>query len=161
MHSTVYEISEHPIPANQQAALSYLPDWFYASVCDYTEKMTTSEREDSIRELEDCLGSQCSRTGNKLTFSPQFKQGYFKENFKYFKAAAKALAETEYDVFAGISPSAAFDMALNSMTESYADKHTFYVYCPERKELAPLDNWLRNIDVSKPFYLGGTINYHY
>lgn len=35
MHSTVFELSNHPVPAARQAAPGYLPDWFFCSVCDY------------------------------------------------------------------------------------------------------------------------------
>jgi len=52
-------------------------------------------------------------------------------------------------------------MALSSMNESYEDRHTFYVYCPEREELSPLDTWLRKTDLSKPHYVHDAINYHY
>ena len=35
-----------------------------------------------------------------------------------------------------------------------------YVYTPESETLQPLDTWLRSTDTSRPFYVGGTIDYH-
>ena len=161
MYSTIFEVSDHPVSAKMPSKPGYLPDWFYESVCDYTTKMSEGELEHSIEQLTSYLGPHCTRNGDKLTFSPEFKQRHFKESFKYFKAAAKALAETEYDVFSGIKPAVAFDLALNGISESYSDKRAFYVYCPETEELSPLDNWLRKTDLSKPFYVCDAINYHY
>ena len=161
MHSTVFQISHHPAQAEKPEPLQYLPDWFYETVCDCTAKISDYEREHEIQQLTQRLGSQCTRNGNKLSFSPKFKQQYFKESFRYFKAAAEALAETEYDVFAGIVPAAAFDLALSGIAESYADKRSFYVYCPDNEELSPLDNWLRKTDLSEPVYIRDAINYHF
>lgn len=160
MHSTVFEISHYP-QAKKSDAPQYLPDWFYETVCDCTAKISDYEREHEIQQLTHRLGSHCTRNGNKLSFSPKFKQQYFKESFQYFKAAAEALAETEYDVFAGIVPAAAFDLALSGIAESYADKRSFYVYCPDNEELSPLDNWLRKADLSEPVYIRDAINYHF
>lgn len=161
MHSTIFEIAKHPITADEQSSPGYLPDWLYESCCDYTTKMSTDEREQCIARLTACLGSNCIRSGDQLTFSPQFKQQYFRESFRYFKAAARALAETEYDVFAGIKPAVALELALNGISESYEDRRAFYVYCPDSKELSSLDTWLRKADLSEPVYIGDAINYHY
>jgi hypothetical protein len=123
--------------------------------------MTEAEREQSIRSLAKHFGNLCSRNGDRLCFSPALKETYFKENHAYFLAAAKALTKTDYDTFAGITPAAAFDLALNSLSESYRDKRSFYIYTPGDRGLTPLDTWLRTADLSRPFYVGGTINYHY
>jgi hypothetical protein len=161
MHSTVFEIAENPISPSSYASPGYLPDWFYCSVCDYAEPMTEAEREQSILALERHFGNLCSRDGDQLRFSPGLKETYFMENHAYFLAAAKALAKTDYDTFAGITPAAAFDLALSSLSESYRDRRSFYIYTPGNRALTPLDSWLRTADLSRPFYVGGTINYHY
>lgn len=161
MHSTVFEISSHPARKEETKSTGHLPEWFYDTVCDYTTKISPDEREHSIKQLVAILGPQCTRVGDKLMFSSKFKQGYFKESFQYFKAAAEALAETDYDVFAGIGSTVAFDLALSGIAESYADKHTVYVYCSDSEELTPLDNWLRKSDLSEPVYIGDAINYHF
>lgn len=159
MHSTVYELSTHPIPAEEQLSPGYLPDWFFDTIANYATGMSGTERADSIATLAEHFGTLCDRNGDQIRFSPLLKQHYFKERHKYFMEAAKALTQTEYNVFAGITPATAFHLALNSITESYTDKYSFYIY--EEGELSPLDNWLRSADISKPFYVGGTINYHY
>ena len=159
-HSTVFELASRPIPADQQATPGYLPDWFFGSVADYAARMSTEEREESIAALAKHLGHACTRRENRLTLLPQFKQSYFQENHRYFKAAAEALSETDYETFAGMTPAPAFYLALNGLQESYEDKRGFYVYSRDENKLLPLDSWLRRADLSKPFFVGGTIDYH-
>lgn len=159
MHSTVYELSDHPVPARQHISPGCLPDWFFGSVADYATRMSEAERADSISALAEHFDGMCTRSGDALRFSPFLKQNYFRESHRYFKAAAEALSETDYNVFAGLAPTAAFQLALSSIAESYTDRHSFYVY--DAGELAPLDDWLRRADLSAPFYVGGTINYHF
>ena len=146
MHSTVYELADHPIPESSYITPGYLPDWFFGSVADYATEMSGAERADSIATLAEHFGSLCNCNGNQLIFSPQLKQDYFKKSHQYFKKAAVALSETDYDVFAGITSATAFHLALNSITESYTDKYSFYIY--EDGDLSPLDNWLRSADIA-------------
>lgn len=159
MHSTVYELSDHPIPTKQRISPGRLPDWFFASVADYATRMSETERANRISALAEHLGGMCMRSGDALRFSSSLKQNYFRESHQYFKAAAEALSETDYDVFAGLAPTKAFHLALSSIAESYTDRHSFYIY--NAGKLAPLDDWLRSADLSVPFYVGGTINYHF
>lgn len=160
MHNTIYEISDKPIPKSGRATVGSLPAWFFDSVSDGACEFSDDEREQEIRRLSHCLGSACKWDGKKLMLSPDIRQEYFKGAFEYFKKAAAALAETEYTVFSGTVPSAAFDLALQGMAESYADKLGSYVYDPGIRELFPLDTWLRQADIEKPLYIGGIINYH-
>lgn len=160
MHNTIYEISDRPIHKKQRATISCLPEWFFQTIADSATDMDSTERTASIESLDRCFGRLCTRNGNRLLFAPNLKQEYFLESHKFFKEAAAALAETEYDVFAGIRPATAFGLALNSISESYADKFGCYVYDPDCEELFALDTWIRSVDVSKPYYIGGTVGYH-
>ena len=119
MHSTVFELSDYPIPAAQQATPGYLPDWFFCSVCDYATRMTDTERENSITALVNSFGASCSRSGDCLTFAPSLRDTYFRESLRYFKAAAAALSETDYETFAGIVIAPAFTAALNGIRVLY------------------------------------------
>jgi hypothetical protein len=161
MLSTVFELAENSIAPSSYASPGYLPDWFYFSICDYAEAMSPEERERSIQSLKRHFGDLCSRTGDRFQFAPELKASYFKEKHAYFLAAAHALTKTDYDIFAGITPATAFDLALHSLSESYQNKRGFYIYTPGDRALAPLNTWLRTADLSHPFYVGGTINYHY
>lgn len=159
MGNIVYEISERPIPANQQITPGYLPDWFFNSVCSYATKMSAAEREKSIHGLVKYFGGLCACNGDQMTFSPLLKQQYFKEKYETFKAVAKNLAETEYSVFSGVLPTEKLCLTINSLMESYTDQRGIYIY--ECGKLLPLDNWIRKAEISKPFYVGGTVCYHF
>ncbi|MBP3508317.1 hypothetical protein [Oscillibacter sp.] len=160
MHNTIYEISDKPIPKSGRATVGSLPAWFFDSVSDGACEISDGDREQEINRLSHHLGSSCTWDGKKLMLSPDIRQEYFKGAFEYFKKAASALAETEYSVFSGAASSAAFDLALQGMAESYADKFGFYVYEPGIRELFLLDTWIRSADVSKPYYVGSAIDYH-
>lgn len=159
MHNTIYEISDKPI-CKGHSTLERLPEWFFQTVADSAVDMEPNERTASMENLERCFGGLCSRKDNRLTFASDFKRAYFQDSYRFFHAAAAALAETEYDVFAGVAPATAFELALQGIAESYADKFGAYVYDPDSGELSALDNWLRSVDVTKPYYLGGTVSYH-
>ena len=58
-------------------------------------------------------------------------------------------------------PAPAFHAALNSVTESYADRFGFYVYDSDHAELLPMDAWLRTADLSMPHFVGGVMDYSY
>lgn len=160
MHSTVFELSERPVPAGRWITPGYLPDWFFSGA-DYAERMSCAEREGSIAALVDCLGGDCIRQGDCLTFAPVLRERYFRERYRCFHAAAQMLANAEYEVFSGITPAPAFLLALHGLRESYEDRHGFYIYQAARNTLLPLDRWLRSADLSLPYYVGGTIHYHY
>ena len=102
----------------------------------------------------------CVRERDRLLLSPKIRESFFRRSYLCFKAAAEALAQTEYPVFAGISPSAAFPLALSGLNESYEEPHGIYIYSTEHGTLVTLERWLRHAELSQPFYLGGTIYYH-
>ncbi|MBS5549066.1 MAG: DUF945 domain-containing protein [Oscillospiraceae bacterium] len=53
----------------------------------------------------------------------------------------------------------AFQLALDGLRDSYEDQRGIYIYSPETDSLVTLEYWLRNADLSRPFYIGGTIDY--
>ena len=95
-----------------------------------------------------------------ITISPQIKAAYFRKSYDSFKAAAKRLAQTDYNAFLEYCTDSALLLALDKLNSSYEDKQSVYIYLTELGELMPLDRWVRIADFSKPFYIGGAINYH-
>lgn len=102
----------------------------------------------------------CSRDGSKLSFAPDIKDKCFRDSYEAFKSAASMLAETDYETFAGLKENTVFQLARLGISDSYEDRFGFYIYTPESETLQPLDTWLRSTDTSRPFYVGGTIDYH-
>ena len=160
MHSTIYEFSERPISESRRATIDSLPEWFFQTVADSAADTDEITRAVQIRCLELYFGDLCMREGEQLRFVHDFKARYFRNSYPYFMAAVRALAKASYDMFSGIMPAPAFHAALNSVTESYADRFGFYVYDADHAELLPLDAWLRKADLSIPHFVGGIIDYH-
>ena len=158
MHSRIFELSHKPIKAADRMTDGDVPEWFFTTVCDYA--VPSGQREQDIDWFTGYFRGLCSRDGSKLHFAPDIKEKCFREGYEAFKSAASALAETDYATFAGLKENAAFQLARFGLTDSYEDKFGFYIYTPESQALQPLDSWLRNTDTSKPFYVGGTIDYH-
>lgn len=159
MHSTIYEFSKQPISKKRWATIDCLPEWFFQTVADSAADTDDIPRAVQIRCLEQHFGDLCIRDGEQLRFVHDFKVRYFRNSYPYFMAAVRALAKASYDMFSGIIPAPAFHAALNSVTESYADRFGFYIYDADRAELLPLDAWLRKADLSKPYFVGSVIDY--
>ena len=104
--------------------------------------------------------SFCVRRGDEFILSSQMKEAFFRCRYHYFKAAAEILAQIDFDVFAGFSVSCAFHLALAGLNDSYEDRHGIYIYSTETEELVTLERWLRNADLTHPFYIGGAIAYY-
>ena len=99
------------------------------------------------------------------TFKPAYAlcaavAGYL-ASLRYFRASANALSETDDETFTRIVSAPAFALALNSIRESYANPHSFYIDTFAQNQLLPqLDNRLGTADISQPYYVSETINYH-
>lgn len=150
MHSTIYEFSEQPISESRRATIDSLPEWFFQTVADSAADTDEITRAVQIRCLEQHFGDLCIRDGDQLRLVHDFKARYFRNSYPYFMAAVRALAKASYDMFSGIMPAPAFHAALNSVTESYADRFGFYVYDSDHAELLPMDAWLRTADCRLP-----------
>ena len=160
MHSSVFEMSRTPVPISERVRVGHLPDWFYEQVCDFAENPDLDRRRAAIGQLSGQLGTLCRMEGDRLAISPQIRAVYFNKSYNDFKAAAKTLSRTGYKEFSEYRADSVLLSALDRLNSSYEDKRGIYVYLTESGELVTLDRWLRTADFSRPFYIGGTINYH-
>lgn len=161
MHNSVIEVSTVPIPEAERAKGGNLPDWFFEQVCDYTTNLGLAQRWEVIRQFHNRLGDLCVQNGDMLTISPQIRETYFRKSYVRFKTAAEALMQMNYEVFAGIKEVSVFYQDVDALNSACEDRRGTYIYSPESGELVTLDRWLRVADLSRPFYIGGTIHYHY
>ena len=162
MHSTIYELSTAPVPKQRRMQAGNLPDWFCFGICDYAEDIPTEAgRQYCINELMQRFHGLCTAENDRLSFLPEFRGRYFRKKYRYFRSALNALTKTDYQMFSGSIPAPAFHAAMRGITESYDDAHDIYIYYTNTGELHTLDSWLRETDLSTPFYVGGVIDYHY
>ena len=143
-------------PAAQQVTPGYLPGWFFCSVwgpkCSMSSGRAASPHWSAFWQL--LLPQRrpldlCAAVAGYLA------------SLRYFRASANALSETDDETFTGIVSAPAFALALNSIRESYANPHSFYIDTFAQNQLLPqLDNRLGTADISQPYYVSETINYH-
>ena len=111
-----------------------MPDWFFERVCDYAENPTPRQREEALEVLFKTLGRFCTKEGEKFSLSPKIKEEFFQTRYECFRAAAKALAQTNYPIFAGMQTAPAFQLALDGLRDSYEDSGAF-TSTPRRQTL--------------------------
>jgi len=119
-----------------------------------------AQRKTAIGRFRSSFGGFCTQSGDMLVISPQIRGTYFRKSYGQFKTAADVLAQADYEAFSGIGDTAALRQTLDSLNDSYEDKRGSYIYSAESGKLVILDHWIRTADFLKPFYIGGTINYH-
>lgn len=160
MHSSVIEVCRASVPKSAWIRAGHLPDWFYEQACGCGENLGPIRREKVIEQFCASFGELCARSGDMLTISPQIRETYFRKSYDCFKAAVEELARTSYDAFSGICGFPVFSRVLDALNESVENKRSTYIYLSELDELLTLNRWIRTADLSKPFYVGGTISYH-
>lgn len=159
MHSFIYEVSSSPIPQEKRAKHSDLPEWFH-SVCDYADDLSLEQRQAAIRSFVESFHGNCTIEDDKITFAPQTKVDYFKDNYHYFRSALSVLDKVDLNAFSGTNPAPVLYAAVRGLMESYEDNRGIYIYDSANDDLLTLDSWLRTTDFHAPIYLGGVVDYH-
>ena len=161
MHSRVFELSEHPIEASDRYSYDWLPDWFYGSIADYAVDIEDKDRNDEIKWFVGFFSGQCKNDGDRIEFTDKALEYHFRRSYWDFLKAASLLSAMSFDAFCGKNGHQALDTTLYELNSAYNDKFGFYVYDHDSDELKTLDAWLREADLTKSYYMGGIINYHF
>ena len=161
MHSRVFEISTEPIAAELRMDEYELPDWFCSGIADYVDSTLDEDREEELNWFRSRFAGNCSVDGDSVKFGPNTKHDYFLFNYNKFREAATVLAVCEYDAFCDSKPSSDFSMTIYKLQSSFEDRFGFYDYDRDNEELLTLDSWVRQKDLSLPYYIGSIIDYHW
>ena len=86
---------------------------------------------------------------------------YFRQAYSKFLAAAAQLTAYSYEAFCGKNGWRVLDHAVFELNDAYEDRYGFYVYDRDRSEFRTEDAWLREADLSAPWYVGGIVDYHF
>ena len=160
MHSRIFELSDKPVPADERFSFEDVPEWFFATVADYADDiLSAADRSEEIAWLVSTFHALCERDGDKLTLSPDTRKKFFRSRYSEFLEIAPRLAAYSYEAFCGETGSVAIETDLFRLKDAYDDQCGFYVYNRETCELHTLHFWLRRADLSKPYYVGGVIDY--
>lgn len=161
MHSRVFEISANPIPESERNTYDILPDWFYGSVADYADDIPDEQRDDEIQWFVSFFSGQLKHDGDKVEFTDSVLEHHFRRPYWDFLKAASLLSAFSFDAFCGKTGHEALGTTLYELNSAYNDKFGFYVFDRDSDALKTLDTWLRESDLTVPYYLGGIFDYHW
>ena len=159
MHSRIIELSDQPIPADERMGVLDIPEWFTHSIADYVNA-NTDRVADIHWFMEDMVGvATLISEHDQLRFLEDAKRVSFGRTYPKFIEAAKKVVEMPLDEFSGCVSAYNAELKMYHLEESFRDKYGFYILFGG--SLTPLEEWLRNADVSHPYYFGATFDYHF
>ena len=161
MHSRIFELSENPIPEDERFSQGDVPEWFLNSIADYTDDIPDDQRMSEIDWLVGMFHGLCTADGERLSFNPELKEQFFKPRYACFLEAAALLKECTYEAFWGGEGSRKLAHTLFLLNDAYEDKYGFYIYDPAEYELQTIHAWLRGADLSKKYFVGGILDFHW
>lgn len=159
MHSRIIEISEKPIASKEHMKESSIPEWFCESIADYIDDDT--DRENDIEWLLQQLNGVAtySKKDNSLCFELNARKKYFATDFIRFNECLKEFSSMTEEEFSG-ETGRDTRMMMFHLIEAYSDEFGFYIYS-EDYQLETLQEWMRRVDLSKKYYIGSTLDYHW
>ena len=161
MHSRIFELSTTPVDEDCRYTSDYVPDWFVDSIADYVQDIDIpEEREDDIEWLASYFHGACLVSGDMLTFAGDAKEKAFDTLFKEMKARAEKIAKADFDAFCGKRGLEDLEMDVYHLNDAFSAKYGFYICDYETGSLRTIAAWLRDADLSKPYYVGGIVDYH-
>ncbi len=161
MHSNIYEVSRQPIPESGYMTVDDLPMWFFSEIADYASEIAAERRSREIDWLNDGFYGLCTKNGDELVFNPGILGTFFLRKHSSFIESAAKLAGATYEAFIGGSGSDALAYTMFELRDAYDDRFGFYILDRDDGELKTLDSWLRSANLTRPWYVGGIIDYHW
>jgi len=160
MHSRVIEISAKPLDPEDYLGESSIPEWFCGAIADYVDE-ETDRASDISWLLQQFQGTATySEEDNSLCFDANAKRSFFAADYIRFRECLKELLSLTEEEFSGESRHRDLGMMMFHLKEAYSDKFGFYIYSEEH-DLQTLPDWMRMIDLSQKYYIGGTLDYHF
>lgn len=161
MHSRIFELSTMPVNEESRYSSAYVPDWFVDSIADYVLDIDIPEgREEDIKWLASYFNGACLVNGDMLTFAEDAKEKAFAAAFEQMKAAAQKVTNASFAAFCGKEGLGDLEMDVYHLRDAFSNKYGFYIYEFETGELRTIAAWLRNANLSKPYYVCGIVDYH-
>ncbi len=132
-----------------------IPEWFYGPIADFARE--SEDREGDIEMFVESLAGAAILEGNKLMFSEEGVMRYFSSRYDAFLTELAAVKTVTLEEFAG--KSAGFGLRMHRLCSLYNDEYDTYIFHNER--FMTLDDWLRDTDLTHPFFVGGVFDYHF
>ena len=155
MHSRIYQISEKPITEENLIEEYRYDEWHHA---DYVVKEYNEEDIKSDLEWLQTANKGLQIDTKKKTITILSKKEYFDEKHDKFKDLLEKLQDITLEEF--ITEKRHYDIL--DLKDIYEDTHGFYVDDnDEYIGLTNLDNWVRNAEENKTYYVGNIFDYHF
>ena len=157
MHSRIYQVSEKPVEDFISEDRYY--EGFVGNYADYVSEV--EHKSDDY--LNDLKWLQNATNGLEVnikegTITIISKKEYFEKKYEEFKKLLEELEATTLEEFIGNK--CAFKMT--SLKYTYDDTAGFYIDDnDDYVGLTTLDNWVRNAEEGKTYYVGTIIDYHF
>lgn len=155
MHSRIFQVSSEPIKNDELIDECRYEDW---DTADYVVEQTTEEEQKSDMEwiMTACKGIKVDTEKRTITITS--KKEYFDERHDRFKELAEELSDITLEDF--ISTKMYFKFY--ELQSCYEDKCGFYIDDnDEYTGLTNMDNWVRNTEENKVYYIGSIFDYHF
>lgn len=159
MHSRIFQISEKPITQNELIKEYRYEDNFVGSIAEYVAEVEFK----SDNYFEDLKWLQNVAKGlevniKKGTIKILSKKEYFDEKHDRFKELCEKLRYITLEEFIGNE----FYFDICELKDTYEDKYSFYVDDNDSYfGLTNLDNWVRNAEENKEYFVGSIMDYHF
>lgn len=158
MHSRIFQVSIEPIEEENLIEDYRYEDGFVGSHADYVVKETSeTDIESDLEWLQEATkGLEVDK--EKKTLKILSKEDYFKNKHEKFKELADELSYISLEDF--ISNEATF--SVEDLKSAFEEKRGFYIDDnDEYIGIANLDNWIRNAEENKTYYIGNIFDYHF
>lgn len=152
---------EDDYPVGRIRTGSIMEEWFFCSVSDYVkEDKNHDETVDwflkDLQELTPYVDISSEKDKQWIVFKEGFIHAYFSRIYPQFEEALANLVKN-----ASIEALCGYEMEhlLYPLEKMNEDKFGVYIYTRET-QLIPLNEFIRQIEPNKKYYIGGTLDYH-
>ena len=160
MHSRIFQLSTERIDKDEYLCSSHYEsyeDIFIGAVADYVAD--SEDREEDIKWIgdsyKDIKVSHNHVDDTMFTFKKGFAKKYFKDRYKEFKDISSKMT---FEDFAGITDTTG--MSVYRVKQCMENTWGFYIYSSDFGTIS-LDRFIReHMEEGKPYFVGGTVDYH-
>lgn len=160
MHSRIFQLTLDPLDSADflnAYSLDY-DHWLFQRIADYAGE--DENRQISVQWLKESLtfnNPHIEWREDSFILHEGFLASFFATRYERFKQQLAELARgASLDSFVGWD----VGRALLELSRLEEDEYGFYVY-DELGDIVTLDSFLRNAELDTPYYIGGTVDYHY
>ena len=155
MHSRIIELTDEEHTEDEWMCFFDIPEWFYGPIADYA--IESEDRDEDLNWLRESLEGSAELEGNKLTFRKDAAVRHFAGRYEAFVQQMADIQSVTLEEFAGVSGN--FSLQMHTLNSFYNDEFDFYIY--HNNSFMTLDEWIREADLTHPFFVGRTFDYHY